>query len=358
LTGATVVITAVLWVAGPAWASNFVGDLVYCDLNANGVWESGEPPLNGVVVDLTCADPDGIVCFEGATTTGTLHPSAELAIDLFDLRCGDAATFDPTDPAKLDGRYLFEVAGNPEDGTGCFFGSIPGGFERPWSCAVRVDPATLPANCDGLVTPREGGFPIDANIDGDHCDDVDGPFPEGQVLGNLPNQGTCEAFPDPAPESGAFSPSFEQTFPLEQDRCSIHNDFGYTRAPEAGPSRTPGFWKNHPGAVDNFLPLDFCGETIAEACRAAELLDTGGGGLNQFIRHGLAALLNCAAYGCSSEIADLIDAGSDACAMSDGSFDYGAAGTLLDLFNNSGNDIGTNPPGFNTDKRRCKEKSS
>ena len=37
-----------------------IGDFVYCDLNDNGVFDNGEPGIPNVVIDLTCAGPDGV----------------------------------------------------------------------------------------------------------------------------------------------------------------------------------------------------------------------------------------------------------------------------------------------------------
>ena len=49
-----------------------------------------------------------------------------------------------------------------------------------------MDQSTAPAGCLSLITPLAVGPPTNANGDGDFCDAGDGPFPEGQPLGNLP----------------------------------------------------------------------------------------------------------------------------------------------------------------------------
>jgi hypothetical protein len=116
---------------------------------------------------------------------------------------------------------------------------------------------------------------------------------------------------------------------------------------DQGITRTLGYWKNHPTVIDgsfdgdggfpSLLPLSFCGESILEACDAVEFLSLGGGDLDNFKRQGMAALLNCQAFGCSSEIANLIQAGSEACGTST-AFDFGDAGYILDTFNMSGDE--------------------
>ena len=71
---------------------------------------------------------------------------------------------------------------------------------------------------------------MDNNNDGDFCDvsippqaGDDGPFSEGQPLGNVVSYGGCEAFPDPAPGDGTYTVTIDSA----SDECSIYNDFGY-----------------------------------------------------------------------------------------------------------------------------------
>jgi len=102
------------------------------------------------------------------------------------------------------------------------------------------------------------------------------------------------------------------------------------------PTRTLGYWKNHPTVINNesgvlgssLLPLTFCGETIEqnEVYETVDFLRSKGGGIGNFKRQGMAALLNCEAFICSQDIRDLINAGSSACAGG-GSFDFGDAGS-------------------------------
>jgi hypothetical protein len=116
-------------------------------------------------------------------------------------------------------------------------------------------------------------------------------------------------------------------------------------APKA-PSRTLGYWKNHPTVINNeagvlsgsLLPLNFCGDNIDEACDAVDYLRSKGGGIGNFKRQGMAALLNCEAFGCPQDIRNLISEGSAAC-DGGGSFDFGAAGTTLDKFNNANDNV-------------------
>jgi hypothetical protein len=277
----------------PAQSSVFVGDLVYCDVNANGNLDAGEFVLNGVVVDISCEDPAGNVCFVGSDSTGGPLPAGtEAKLSVFDSACGGAVSYDPADPSQLDGRYLFEVTGDFNAGTGCFFG---GSFPQPWTCTVSVDPSSLPSDCNVLVTPEASGFPFDGNNDGDFCDAEDGPFPEDQVLGNLPNQGGCENFPDPAPGDEVYTAVIDNTFPASADRCSPHNDFGYTGA-VGGEGCTPGYWRNHldtwvldPSAdFDTTFGVDFFDPDIT----LEDAVNLGGGGIRKLARHGTAALLN------------------------------------------------------------------
>jgi len=124
------------------------------------------------------------------------------------------------------------------------------------------------------------------------------------------------------------------------DTCEVNDEFV---------TRTLGYWKNHPTVIDgsfdgpdgfsSLLPQEFCGETVDQVCDAVELLSSRGGGINNFKRQAMAALLNCEAFGCPSNISDLIAEGSAACAGVPNGFDFGAAGATLDEYNNSGDDL-------------------
>jgi len=122
----------------------------------------------------------------------------------------------------------------------------------------------------------------------------------------------------------------------------------------SGITRTPGFWKNHPAAVGQNLPVDFCGASITEVCDAVDLLSTKGGGLNQFTRHAVAAALNCNAFGCPDGIQDLLDEGNAACDTGDGDYDYGSTGTILDEFNNSGDSLPSGLDQSSADPHFCR----
>jgi hypothetical protein len=114
-----------------------------------------------------------------------------------------------------------------------------------------------------------------------------------------------------------------------------------------GPTRTLGYWKNHPTVIDgsfdgpggqpSLLPLTFCGKDIEEPCDAVKFLSKGGGGKKKFKRQGMAALLNCTAFGCPSEISDLIAEASAACGNKE-DYRYGRAGGILGDFNESNDD--------------------
>lgn len=203
--------------AGPAEAT-FVGDLVYCDLDRDGRYEpaQGDFGLNGVGVTLECRSAASDVCAAFSTTTGTIHSSAASQLAFFQQLCAPPTlTWDPD--VDLTGRYLFEVFD--------FCGTRPG----PWTCTVTVDQSTAPATCPALVTPLVPTPPADGNNDGDRCDAQDGPFPENQPLGNLPQtigqgQLTCGQAPDPAPGNGTFTVT---VFPITADDCALYNDFGF-----------------------------------------------------------------------------------------------------------------------------------
>ena len=75
------------------------------------------------------------------------------------------------------------------------------------------------------------------------------------------------------------------------------------------PTRTIGYWKTHPQAVEAALhaaggSIDVCGNTVDNFCSAYDLLNLRGGGANNFLRQATAATLNCnaqtggAAWGC------------------------------------------------------------
>jgi hypothetical protein len=115
--------------------------------------------------------------------------------------------------------------------------------------------------------------------------------------------------------------------------------------PPEAPSRTLGYWKNHPtvingdfGGAPSLLPLEFCGKVIDDACDAVYFLKKGGGGKKKFMRQGMAALLNCTAFGCPTEISDLIAEASEACGNGY-SYKYGKAGGILGDFNEANDNL-------------------
>jgi hypothetical protein len=283
--------------ASPARAT-FVGDLVYCDLNRNGLYEpgAGEPALNGVGVTVECRLPDQTVCFAANTTTGTIDPSAQGLTDFLQQICAPSLTWDPD--GDITGRYLVEV----------FNACSPAG-PGPWTCTVTVDQASAPPSCPDLVTPLAAGPPVNGNADGDFCDPQDGPFPEGQPLGNLPqaigqNLQTCEQAPDPAPGNGTFTVIVS---PVGGDDCALYNDFGFAPEPPTE-GCTPGYWKQRQH-LDSWAPTGLSPQQSVEsvfdapafpALGAASLLNAlqggGGSGLTGaariLLRAAVAALLN------------------------------------------------------------------
>lgn len=336
-------LAALLAFAAPASAFQFVGDLVYCDADANGVYDGTDTKLDGVEVRVTCRDTAGTICFDSTATTGVLHPSLPAAD--FDDKCSHAAGYSAV-AGELSGRYAVEILG--------INGAVPGCASNratlPFECTVTVNEATLPESCSGLVTPIVG-LPADGNADGDWCDPEDGPFAEGQILGDSSSsQAACEAAPSAGPADGLHV-TFHSP---DRTSCSLYADFGYTPASETDlPTRTPGFWKTHPSATDEFLPIESCGRTVDDVCDAIGLLSQQGGGQNAFVRHAAAAWLNCSAFGCPDEIVDAIDAGNAACAAGERRFDYGALASLLDEYNNSGTEIPSDLDQTPADPKYC-----
>lgn len=334
-------LAAAFALALPASANQFVGDLVYCDEDANGIYDGTDHKLDGVEVRVTCRDTAGVTCFDSTATTGALHPSVTPAS--FDATCNAVAGYSAA--GDLSGRYLVEILG--------LNGAVPGCAGRvstnPFQCTVTVNEATLPETCNGLVTPVIG-LPADGNGDADWCDPEDGPFPEGQILGdNSISQATCQAAPSAGPSDGVHmtfhSPNLTS--------CSLYADFGYTPREETGPTRTPGFWKNHPLALSQFLPISFCGRTVTQVCDAVGLAGQQGGGLNAFTRHAVTAALNCKAFGCSAEIESLLASGNAACAAGDAGYDFSSAASILDEFNNSGDAFPTGLDQSPADPKFC-----
>jgi hypothetical protein len=199
----------------PSHASQFVGDLVYCDVDANGRFDGSDYKMNGVEVRVTCHDANGATCFDESATTGALDPTVTAAS--FDAVCGATAGYSAT--GDLSGRYLVEILGANGAAPGCL---LPTANQPPFPCTVTVNETTLPSTCNGLVTPVVG-LPADGNGDGDWCDPEDGPFPEGQILGDSSSsQAACEAAPSPGPSDGVHRTV--ATGPISS--CSLYADFG------------------------------------------------------------------------------------------------------------------------------------
>ena len=128
-----------------------------------------------------------------------------------------------------------------------------------------------------------------------------------------------------------------------------------TRACAPVPSRTKGYWKNHPTVIDGSFdgsggepslvnpPLAFCGDVIDDACSALKFLQKKGGGLHQFMSQGMAALLNCTAFGCPDKVVDLIEANNSACDSGDetgaGGKSWSRIARKLERFNQRNDDL-------------------
>lgn len=210
-------LSALVLAAGPASANQFVGDLVYCEVGGErGVYEPelGDYGLDAVTVNVHCTDAAGTTC-DVATTTGAFHASVDPAA--FQSTCASYATFDLLDPAARTGRYAVNLLRPESCGTA---------IVAPLHCTVSVDPNTLPADCDALVSPTIAPeLPADGNGDGDWCDAEDGPFVEGQILGdNGADQAACEAAPS-IPGDGAHE--YNSARPPAASRCSLYEDFAF-----------------------------------------------------------------------------------------------------------------------------------
>jgi len=219
--------------ATTAYATTFVGDLVYCDVAGDsGVYEPGlgDYGIDGVGVTVECASTlSGESCGTWTATSGSLdNLPASIQTYFFDATrtnsCAESTTFGPS---ELGGRYLVNPWSTPNAsaGTGCF------GVEGV-ECVVTLDPATVPADCNSYVTPLvdpvtpAGDVPADGNDDGDFCDPEDGPFAEGQILGNnSASQPSCERSPSPGPPSTGVHVANKQSW---NTRCALYNDFGFT----------------------------------------------------------------------------------------------------------------------------------
>ena len=199
--------------ANTARATDWVGDLVYCDLGVKGVFEPGlDVPLDDVEVE---CEKDGTVCLSTTATTGIVHPSLEPDVLAFNRFCGDLVDYEIEATGLPAGRWLVNVL-QTNPATGQPF--CP--FVGQTTCTARV--VNPPADCDMLVTPIPGLRPVDGNLDGDFCDILDdGPFPEDEILGdNGVDQAVCEDLPS-RPDVGIHELRFIQ--PVSNlNKCSLY----------------------------------------------------------------------------------------------------------------------------------------
>ncbi len=91
-----------------AQASIIIGDLVYCDMDSDGIYGPGDLPLDGVDVRVVCSNIDNETCFDDVVTTGdvsNVHPS----VFQLDSVCAEEATWDITNADEHHGRYIVDV---------------------------------------------------------------------------------------------------------------------------------------------------------------------------------------------------------------------------------------------------------
>jgi hypothetical protein len=212
-----------------------------------------------------------------------------------------------------------------------------------------IDCSTDPTVIASTVTNSEGYYSFTRTAVDEACDPTSLNLQVEVVLDNFTQQDQ-ECVPGDPVASDALDSDCDETgltdcraYPAgtndETVDCGIVEEFI---------TRTLGYWKNHPTVIDgtfdgpggfpSLLPLEFCGEAIEEPCDAVAFLRTGGGGIKCVKRQGMAALLNCQAFGCPGDILDLIMAASEACANG-GMFDFNYACDALDEYNESGDDL-------------------
>ncbi|RMD83363.1 MAG: hypothetical protein D6815_06795, partial [Candidatus Dadabacteria bacterium] len=246
--------------SGPAAHATFVGDFVFCDVNADGIYDqaAGDYGLNDVAVHIVCKTADDSTCVDMVTLTGGLDPSAAGALLYLDLFCGPILTWHPN--GDLSGRYLIDISG------ACFNVGL-----HPWTCTVSLDPSTLPPECAAPVVPVAGGLPVDGNQDGDWCDAEDGPFPEGQGLGNLGPNSVCQDYPDGPPGTLSYTVTLH---PPYVDECALYADFGVS--PElCGNGRIDAGEECDDGPANSDTTPDACRTDCTLASCGDGVVDTG-----------------------------------------------------------------------------------
>ena len=295
-----------------------IGDLVFCDLDNDGVLDPGEPGITGAVVNLTCAGPDGIF--------GT-------ADDILDSTTTDA-----------NGNYLFSGISTPSDcrvdlDTTSVADKIVG--RCPTSVDVSLQPAESFLDADFcLVTPGEIGDLVycDLNDDGVQdsgepgladviveltCAGADGVIGTSDDLlasattdafgfylfSDVP-PGLCEVQVDVNSAPSNKAPGQCPTLvgiDLAPDQSFLDADFCFVSL-SGGEGCTPGYWKQTqhffawtapytPSTPFAAVFVDaFPGKTLLE------VMQSGGGGLTALGRHTVAALLNAASPNTSYDL--------------------------------------------------------
>ncbi len=143
---------------------NSIGDLVWVDVNADGVQDAGEPGLPGVTVELTWLGPDGVVGGgddmvvraitgpDGAYLAAGLPDGDWTVAVIAGIPAGYAPSYDETDVADGASTVVGLGAGGPEDHLTADFGYAGTGAIGGTVWLDRLVDGTLD-------TPTEAGLP-------------------------------------------------------------------------------------------------------------------------------------------------------------------------------------------------------
>jgi hypothetical protein len=235
-----------------------VSGTVFCDRNADGSFEAGEPGLSGVLVTIECPAVVGFPGFSDSVTTPASGaylfvvpgppPGTEIACTVrIDPESGEAAGKTPTTPTRRDTPLL----GPGASVAGLDFGLAPVEPPPPAEvsglvfCDQNADGAHQPGE-PGLsgvavmiLCPAAGSFPglsaaATTAEDGSYLFWIDG-LPEG-------TQVTCAVAIDPATGEAAgkilTSPNPQETVPLGPGDRDPDRDFGLR--PVVEPARVSG----------------------------------------------------------------------------------------------------------------------
>jgi len=298
-----------------------------------GCWETA------TFNDVSCAwdvsgtqDPE---CYETATfndascawdVSGTQDPEPATA-------CYETATFNDTSCA-------WDVSGtqDPEPATACYETATFNDASCAWDVSGTQDPEPATA-CYETATFNNTSCAWD--VSGTQDPEPTTACYETATFDDASCAWSVSGTQDPEPATACYeSASFNEGScawdvtgvqpPQPMDTCEAYT-FDTTACswiePQCGsfPTRTIGYWKTHPDALSQNLDIELCGTTYTEVCDVVDLLNTRGGGANNFTRQAAAALLNCGEWGCPTEVRDAIALG---CAGD------ASQGNLLDDYNN------------------------